>query len=119
VDAFEENAAAVKSLLAACRQKPLRVFRRDLFKNPLRKDELRNYDAVVFDPPRAGCEAQAIHLGKSSVPLLVGVSCNAATFARDAKIICSGGYRLDTVRVVDQFKWSYHVELVATFVRRR
>jgi 23S rRNA (uracil1939-C5)-methyltransferase len=79
--------------------------------------ELREFDAVVFDPPRQGAEAQARQLAASKVPLVVAVSCNAATFARDAKILIAGGYRLDTVTPVDQFRHSPHVELVGRFTR--
>ena len=88
---------------------------RDLFKEPLVTRELRDYKAVVFDPPRAGAKEQSQMLAKSNVPLLVGVSCNPATFARDAKILVSGGYKLKTLQMIDQFIWSSHVELVGVF----
>jgi 23S rRNA (uracil1939-C5)-methyltransferase len=71
----------------------------------------------VFDPPRQGAEAQARELAKSKVPLVVAVSCNAASFARDARILVDGGYRLTAVTPVDQFRHSAHVEIVARFVR--
>ena len=80
-------------------------------------DELTMHDAVVFDPPRAGAEAQARRLALSKVPTVVGVSCNPATFARDAAILINGGYRLTKVTPVDQFRHSAHVELVGLFTR--
>ncbi len=79
--------------------------------------ELNVFDAVVFDPPRAGAEKQARELAKSAVPTVVGVSCNAQSFARDAKILMSGGYALSKVTPVDQFLYSPHVELVAVFTK--
>ena len=77
--------------------------------------ELTRLDAVVFDPPRQGAEAQARELAMSAVPILVAVSCNPLTFARDARILVDGGYRLTRVTPVDQFLYSAHVELVARF----
>lgn len=90
---------------------------RDLFRRPLLPDELAGFDAAVIDPPRAGAEAQTAALAQSSVPLIAAVSCNPVTFARDARILVSAGFRLDWVRVIDQFRWSPHVELAARFVR--
>jgi 23S rRNA (uracil1939-C5)-methyltransferase len=84
----------------------------------LRRDEANRYDAVVFDLPRAGAQEQVRALASARTPLLVGVSCNPATFARDARLLVDGGYRLDSVKIVDQFTWSHHVELVAGFVKR-
>jgi 23S rRNA (uracil1939-C5)-methyltransferase len=89
--------------------------RRDLFLNPMVPVELKEFKAVVFDPPRAGAKAQAEMLAKSVVPRIVGVSCNPATLARDARILIDGGYRLTSVTPVDQFLWSGHIEVVATF----
>ncbi|GAA4221702.1 23S rRNA (uracil1939-C5)-methyltransferase [Sagittula marina] len=86
---------------------------RDLFRNPLLPDELTRFDGVVIDPPRAGAEAQVTQLAKARIPRIAFVSCNPVTFARDAKILTSAGYRLDWVQTVDQFRWSTHVELVA------
>ena len=88
---------------------------RDLYRRPLEPDEFKGYDAVVIDPPRAGAEAQSHTLAKSKVPVIAAVSCNPATFARDAKILTQAGYKLDWVQVVDQFRWSPHVELAAKF----
>jgi 23S rRNA (uracil1939-C5)-methyltransferase len=94
---------------------PLQAFRRDLEREPLRREEANRYDAIVFDPPRAGAPEQAKALASAKTPLLVAVSCNPATFARDARVLVDGGYRLDSVAVIDQFTWSHHVELVAGF----
>lgn len=90
---------------------------RDLFRRPLLPDELDRFDAVVIDPPRAGAEAQIAELAKSKVPVIAHVSCNPVTFARDAKTLIAAGFRLDWVQVVDQFRWSAHVELAARFSR--
>ncbi|MGB3028418.1 class I SAM-dependent RNA methyltransferase [Paradevosia shaoguanensis] len=90
---------------------------RDLFREPLTQFELGGYDAIVFDPPRAGAEAQAKELAKGKVKTIVGVSCEPKTFARDAVILIAGGYRLESVVPVDQFAWSTHVELVGVFRR--
>ena len=79
--------------------------------------ELKNFDAVVFDPPRQGAEAQAREIAKSPVANVIAVSCDAASFARDAKILVQGGYRLARVTVVDQFRYSFHVEIVGKFER--
>ncbi len=80
-------------------------------------EELAGFDAVVFDPPRAGARAQAAALAGSSVPRIVAVSCNPATFARDARTLIDGGYRLASVQPIDSFIWSPHLELVARFDR--
>jgi 23S rRNA (uracil1939-C5)-methyltransferase len=90
---------------------------RDLFRRPLVAAELAAFDAVVFDPPRAGAEAQAKQLADSKLPVVVAVSCNPSTFARDAALLSAGGYRLERLWPVAQFRWSTHVELVARFVR--
>lgn len=90
---------------------------RDLDRQPLEALELNKFEAVVFDPPRAGAMVQAVRIAESNVPLVVAVSCNPATFARDARILVDGGYRLIDVLPVDQFTFSPHVELVARFER--
>jgi 23S rRNA (uracil1939-C5)-methyltransferase len=90
---------------------------RDLFRRPLMPAELRDYDTVVFDPPRQGAEAQARELAKSGVKTVVAVSCDRVTFARDVRILVDGGYRLTSVTPVDQFRWSYHVEVVGRLER--
>jgi 23S rRNA (uracil1939-C5)-methyltransferase len=86
---------------------------RDLFRRPLLPEELARAQAVVLDPPRAGAEAQVAELARARVPHLAYVSCNPVSFARDAAVLARAGYRLDWVQVVDQFRWSPHVELVA------
>jgi 23S rRNA (uracil1939-C5)-methyltransferase len=118
VDAFESVEPAVRALEKAKGARPLQALRRDLFRTPLSPEETKRYDVVVFDPPRAGAENQARELASSKVPRLIGVSCNPITFARDARILADGGYSLETVKVIDQFTWSHHVELVASFTRR-
>jgi 23S rRNA (uracil1939-C5)-methyltransferase len=119
VDAFENSATAVHALDNAKGDLPLKAMRRDLYRAPLTRDEAARYNAIVFDPPRAGAEAQARELAKSAVPVVVAVSCNPATFARDARILVDGGYRLDCVQVIDQFTFSHHIELVAKFSKAR
>jgi len=118
VDAYESVAPAVRALEKAKGALPLKAFRRDLDREPLRREEANRYDAIVFDPPRAGAAEQAKALAAAKTPVLVGVSCNPATFARDARMLVDGGYRLESVKVVDQFTWSHHVELVAGFTKR-
>ena len=90
---------------------------RDLFRRPLSEKELAGFDVVVMDPPRAGAEAQATELAKSSVETVVSVSCNPNTFARDARILIDGGFRLRSVTPIDQFLWSPHLELIGIFQR--
>lgn len=90
---------------------------RDLFRRPLLPDELARFDGVVIDPPRAGAAAQTAELGKSSVGQIAAVSCNPVTFAKDAQVLLSAGYRINWLEVVDQFRWSPHVELVASFTK--
>jgi 23S rRNA (uracil1939-C5)-methyltransferase len=93
------------------------VEHRDLYRGPLDAAELQRFDAVVFDPPRAGAAAQVAQLAASAVQGIAYVSCNPATFARDARTLTDGGYRLEWVRPVGQFRWSTHVELAACFTR--
>ena len=97
--------------------KPVEASTRDLFRRPFMGAELKGVDAVVFDPPRQGAEAQAHELTKSKVKTVVAVSCDATTFARDARILVEGGYKLEGVTPVDQFRYSHHVEMVAKFTR--
>jgi len=113
VTALRKAAAATPGL------KPVSAEPRDLFRRPLVAQELRDIDVVVFDPPRQGAEAQSKQLAASKLAVIVAVSCNVATFARDAKILIDGGYHLESVTPVDQFRYSPHVELVAKFSRRR
>jgi 23S rRNA (uracil1939-C5)-methyltransferase len=120
VTAADSDAAAIAALREAAKMpglKPIIAEVRDLFRRPLAPDELKPFDAVVFDPPRQGAEAQARQLAASRVPLIVAVSCNAATFARDARLLVDGGYRLTSVTPVDQFRYSAHVEIVGRFER--
>jgi 23S rRNA (uracil1939-C5)-methyltransferase len=90
---------------------------RDLFRMPLSARELEPFDAVVFDPPRAGAATQAAVLAMSGVATIAAVSCNPATLARDARILIDGGYKLERVTPIDQFLYSPHVEAVAVFRR--
>ena len=121
VAAFDSDAGAVASLQKAATAtsglKPVKAEARDLFRRPLMPPELRDYDAVVFDPPRQGAQAQSERLAASKVPVVIAVSCNVATFARDARLLVDGGYRLEGVTPVDQFRHTAHVELVARFSR--
>ena len=110
--------ASRDAVLALKRAAPgVAVEHRDLYRRPLDARELENFDAVVLDPPRAGAEEQAKALAASSVARIAYVSCNPATFARDARLLADGGYRLEWVRPVGQFRWSTHVELAAAFSR--
>src|SRR6202030_513054 len=122
ISAFDSDAGAVTALqkcaMATSGLKPVKAEARDLFRRPLMPQELRDYDAVVFDPPRQGAQAQAQQLAASKIPVVVAVSCNVATFARDARILVDGGYKMDAVPPVDQFCHTAHVELVAKFMRK-
>jgi 23S rRNA (uracil1939-C5)-methyltransferase len=121
VSGYDSDAGAIASLQKAAAStsglKPVRAETRDLFRRPLVAEELRDFDAVVFDPPRQGAQAQAERLAASKVPLVIAVSCNVATFARDARILIEGGYKIQGVTPVDQFRHTPHVELVARFTR--
>src|SRR3546814_19886273 len=88
-----------------------------LFRSPLGAAELARFDAVVFDPPRAGAAAQARHLAQAAASTVVAVSCNPATLARDLRTLVDGGYRIERVTPIDQFSWSSHVEAVAVLRR--
>jgi len=117
--AAEASRDAILSLKAAIGQagKAIHAEHRDLYRRPYDAKELAAFDAVVLDPPRAGAVEQVRELAASTVPRIAYVSCNPATFARDAEILASGGYRLLWARPVGQFRWSTHVELVAAFSR--
>jgi len=120
VSAFDSDAGAIAALQKAATApglKPVKAEARDLFRRPLMPQELREFDVVVFDPPRQGAQAQSERLAASKVPVVIAVSCNAATFARDARLLVDGGYRLEGVTPVDQFRHTPHVELVARFSR--
>ncbi len=121
VAAADSDAGAIKALQQGAAKasglKPLDAQARDLFRRPFMAAEVKGYDAVVFDPPRQGAEAQARELAKSAVPVVIAVSCDAASFARDTRILLDGGYKLAGVTPVDQFRYSFHVEMVAKFER--
>jgi 23S rRNA (uracil1939-C5)-methyltransferase len=118
VHAVESDDKALAALDLAARNtqglKPVTIERRDLFRRPLMTAELKVYDAVVFDPPRAGAEFQCKELARSTVKKIVAVSCNPLTLARDLAVLVEGGYRITGVTPIDQFLWSAHVEVVAT-----
>ncbi len=122
VHAIENDAAALAALDRGIRHvqglKPVSIERRDLFRRPLMVKELLPYNAVVFDPPRAGAEEQAKELARSKVEKLVAVSCNPVTLARDLAILTKGGYRINRVTPIDQFLWSPHVEAVVTLTKK-
>ncbi len=119
VHAVEGSHAMMQALDAGWRKaeglKEVSCEARDLFRQPLLPDELQQFDAVVIDPPRAGAAAQISEMVKAKIPRISYVSCNPASFARDAKTLISGGYGMDQIRVVDQFRWSTHIETVAGF----
>ena len=111
-EASRDAAAALKRAAPA-----MAVEHRDLYRNPLDRGELKRFDAVVLDPPRAGAAEQIAAIATSKVARVAYVSCNPATFARDARALLDGGYSLDWVQPVGQFRWSTHVELAAAFNR--
>ena len=116
VEGARDAALALKS--AANRaQRQVFVDHRDLFRAPLDEKELNRFEALVLDPPRAGAKEQVPALARSAVPRIAFVSCNPATFARDARALIDGGYRLEWIKPVGQFRWSTHVELVGAFSR--
>jgi 23S rRNA (uracil1939-C5)-methyltransferase len=121
VHAVELDGSALDALLQAARTtsglKPVTIEKRDLHKRPLGGAELARFDAVLLDPPRVGAAPQAKELAKSKIRRIAYVSCNPESFARDARILEGGNYRLGTVAPVDQFLWSSHIELVADFAR--
>jgi 23S rRNA (uracil1939-C5)-methyltransferase len=110
-------AEASRDAALALKRAGIAVEHRDLYRRPLDRAELERFDSVILDPPRAGAEEQARALAGSSVTRIAYVSCNSATFARDARLLVDGGYRLDWIKPVGQFRWSTHVELAASFSR--
>ena len=116
VEGARDAALALKAA-ASRAQRPVFVDHRDLFRRPLDVQELTRFEAVVLDPPRAGAKEQAALIAASPLPRIAYVSCNPATFARDSKMLVDGGYRLEWVKPVGQFRWSTHVELAACFSR--
>ncbi|MBL0948270.1 class I SAM-dependent RNA methyltransferase [Brevundimonas sp.] len=117
-DAAEGGIAALKAGRAGLKGlSPIEAVARDLFRRPLTPHDLKGIDTVVFDPPRAGAQAQVEQIAASGASTVVGVSCNPVTFARDARLLVDAGFVLEAVTPVDQFLWSAHVELVGTFRR--
>ena len=110
-------AALSAALASAPGLKGVTVEARDLVRRPLLAHDLRHTDVAVFDPPRAGAAEQAAELAGSKVSRVIGVSCNPATFARDARTLIDAGFRLERILPVDQFLWSPHIELVGVFNR--
>ncbi|MES2450941.1 MAG: class I SAM-dependent RNA methyltransferase [Pseudomonadota bacterium] len=119
VYAGEAARDAILSLKAAGARAGRTLFadHRDLFRRPLTTAECDRFEAIVLDPPRAGAREQVLQLAAAKTPIIAYVSCNPGTFARDAEILCKGGYTLEWVQPVGQFRWSTHVELAARFVR--
>ncbi len=121
IHAVEGEADMIKALDRGWREakglKRVTSETRDLFRRPLEPDELRKFDAAVIDPPRAGAEAQIETLAKSDLKVVAMVSCNPVTFARDAATLIDAGFNCDWVQVVDQFRWSTHVEVIGSFTR--
>ena len=121
VTAADSEAAAIQALQRAAAVTPglkrIDAVSRDLFRRPFLPIELKGFDAVVFDPPRQGAEAQARELARSAVETVVAVACDPVTFARDVKILVGGGYRLVSVTPIDQFRYSHHVEVVGQLER--
>lgn len=123
VHAVEGAGASLAALDRAARHaqglKPVSVEKRDLFRRPLMASELKAYQGLVLDPPRAGAETQAQEIARSTIPRIAAVSCNPVTLARDLDILVKGGYRIKSVTPIDQFLWSSHVEVVALLERPR
>jgi 23S rRNA (uracil1939-C5)-methyltransferase len=118
VHAVDSDAAALAALARAAGGaglRPVSIDARDLFRRPLSPADLARFDALLFDPPRAGAELQVKAIAAGNIPIVVAVSCNAQTFARDAAILCAGGYALERVLPVDQFRHSPHIEIVGAF----
>ncbi len=117
--AFEKSSKMLNALDFASRHnssfRAIRTRSRNLFKNPVSKDELSSVDGAVVNPPRAGARSQCRELAKSNVSKIILVSCNPTTFALDSEILVNGSYKLDSVRVIDQFRWSHHIEVLAIF----
>jgi 23S rRNA (uracil1939-C5)-methyltransferase len=121
VYAADGASSAIASLKSAVGRTPglktITAEARDLFRRPVIADEMAQFEAIVFDPPRAGAEAQVMEIVRSKVGRVMAVSCNPQTFVRDAKILTEGGFKLEQVTPIDQFLWSGHIELVAKFSR--
>ncbi len=123
VTAVENSRQALACLSNTVRQsqklRPIEVVERDLAREPFIEKELEVFDCVVFDPPRAGAQEQVRHLANSDVPVVIGVSCNPKTLARDARILLDGGYTLERINLIDQFLYSAHIEAVAVFTKAK
>jgi 23S rRNA (uracil1939-C5)-methyltransferase len=121
VTAIDSDKPAIACMQTAVRNtqglKPITVETRDLFRVPLVPSELKAFDTVVFDPPRSGADAQARQLAKSTVKRVIAVACDVGNFTKDAAILVQGGYTLQRVIPVDQFKWTAHLEMVGVFER--
>ncbi len=121
IHAVDSDAEMLGSLEAAWRGghelKRVTTEVRDLFRRPLNRKELAGFDAAVADPPRAGAKAQSVAIGESEVSCVAMVSCNPMSFARDVRALAASGFRIDWIEVIDQFRWSTHVELVARLSR--
>jgi 23S rRNA (uracil1939-C5)-methyltransferase len=121
VHAVEYAAPMLDALAAAAKQvsglKPITTARRDLHLNPLGPKELEAFQAVVLDPPRAGAREQARALAQSKIKAIAFIACDAESFARDAAILMAGGYKMQNIQVLDQFRWSHHIEVMAAFRR--
>ncbi|MFO1104214.1 MAG: methyltransferase [Methylocystis sp.] len=122
VKAYDSDAPAIAALRAAAQATqgllPLEGIERDLFARPLSASELNGFDAIIFDPPRAGAIAQAAEIARSEAPIVVAVSCHAQSFARDAAILLKGGYVIREIAPLDQFRYAAHVEIVAVFEKK-
>ncbi|MFK8032807.1 MAG: class I SAM-dependent RNA methyltransferase [Hyphomicrobiales bacterium] len=118
VESEQSAIDALKKTVSKTRKiKNIRTLRRDLFKHPISHMELKKIEGVLFDPPRAGASAQCEQIVKSGVGRVSAVSCNPVSFARDARILIDGGFKMTSLQPVDQFLWSHHIELAATFER--
>jgi len=119
VSAFEAGRASYLACKSAAgrAQRPLEAMHRDLFRNPLDAKELADFDAILLDPPRAGAREQVSAIAESALERVVYVSCNPASWARDAAKLAEAGFALECLRPVGQFRWSTHVELVSYFTR--
>ena len=117
-DSSASSIAALKAGIGTAQGlKTIRAEARDLFRRPLSPFDLKGIEAIVIDPPRAGALEQTRQIARTKAGVVVGVSCNPATFARDARVLIDAGFRLETVTPIDQFLWSTHVELVGVFRR--
>jgi 23S rRNA (uracil1939-C5)-methyltransferase len=123
VTAIESDPAAVAAMKQASDAlaggKTLTAITRDLFRAPFTPHEMKGIDTIVFDPPRAGAEAQALQIARSKVNRAIAISCDPATFARDAAILIDGGFALEEIVAFDQFRFTSHVEVAALFTRAK